>query len=96
MIFTKDEIEILIEVLSYRNSKEFGLLKPKVAANLRQSSLNKLRHFSPRTSFTKQEFTLMAMAVHSECYFCLLDNTVDDELQTLRDKLFSLAEAPRA
>lgn len=92
MFFAENEIEILIEILSHRNSKEFGILKPKVAAKLRDSSLIKLRNLSRHTTFSKQELTLMAIAANSECYFCILDNIVDDELEALRDKLLSLAE----
>lgn len=63
MLFDEKELSIIIAALESYDEEPQGLLTPEAQHRVTMSALNKLNVLSPLTYFTKQEFTIMVLAV---------------------------------
>lgn len=91
MIFTKSQIDILVPALRTYDLFPRGVLTPEVQHGVASSALRKLTA-SDNTAFTKQEYTIMAMAVQFEIVRLESSSAkVPAELVVLRGQLFALA-----
>ncbi len=63
MLFNEKECSIIITALETYDEEPRGMLIPDVQHSVTTSALKKLNVLSPLTYFTKQEFTIMALAV---------------------------------
>ncbi len=92
MLFNSDECAIIIGALETYDEIPRGILKPNVQHDIASSASRKLSEISSLTNFTKQELTVMALAV--QFIIGLSDNAnsfLVSDLISLRDKLISLA-----
>lgn len=93
MIFTSDEIRDIRIALETYDKLPRGDLIESVQRNVVAAALQKLNSFNLFTSFSKQEFTVMALSVHFLIYdFARSHKQVSEKLFALREKLMDLAE----
>ena len=93
MIFSPDEIHLVKDALSEYNKVPRGDLIEPVQRSVVSSALQKLDSFNLFTSFTKQEFTVMALSVHFRIHSLAKSHrTVPVKYFALREKLLDLAE----
>lgn len=89
-IFNDDEISILyFSIDKYTHFKMYAL-SVDLTQNLILSSLNKLENISPQTTFTKQEYTILYLAV-TLCIDTLTDELLPYGILKLQKKLNMLA-----
>lgn len=95
-MFSSDEIIIIQSALETYNDEPRDYLKPDLQDKLTKSSLSKLSNYSPLTYFTKQEYSIMCLAV---IFMMNLLEDVDpyrsDELFLISKKLSALADPNR-
>lgn len=91
-LFSSEEISLLIPVLEVYPDAPLQLLERPVRDGLLHSSIGKLQSLTPLTHFTKQEFTLMYMAVDSVLRLSELDaHPLPDDLVALFNRLEKMA-----
>ena len=96
MLFSKENIETLIEALNNLSEDEAGaggfLLNAELQQRLIDSSKIKLANYSSLTHFSKQEYTVMWWALTLEIEFCEKASfDVSEESYRLLEDLHSLA-----
>ena len=64
MLFDIDEVLFLTSALETYNEKHRKELRPELQDELAKSAIRKLENLTPLTYFTKQEFSIMALATH--------------------------------
>ena len=62
-VFTEPEVEILQQFLEIYKASGFSVLNKELNDSLVNSSLTKLKNLTSLTFFTKQEYTVMYMAL---------------------------------
>lgn len=93
MIFSTDEIRDIRIALETYDRLPRGDLIESIQRNVVAAALQKLNSFNLFTSFSKQEFTVMALSVHFLIYDSARSHKqVPERLFALREKLLDLAE----
>ena len=93
MLFNNEEITILISALETYNDAPRNELRPELQNTLVNSSIEKLENLTALTYFTKQEFSIMALAMNFIIQSLEISgNIVDDFTFTLFHRLIALAE----
>ncbi len=64
MLFDIDEVTFLTSALESYNDEHRKELRPELQDELAKSAIGKLENLTPLTYFTKQEFSIMALALH--------------------------------
>lgn len=92
MLFNSKEIALIITALEDYADSPLQILRIDLRDKLSASITTKLKALTPLTVFTKQEFTLMAVAVEQSRTISTNLGTNSYFLERLRDRLISLAE----
>ena len=93
MPFNSEEVAELIAALETYNDRHRGVLPPELQNQLATSSIKKLENLTALTFFTKQEFSIMALAVKSSIdAFEISGYVADSALLSLFERLISLSK----
>ena len=97
MVFNKEEVATISNILSTYSKSPKGILKAEFQAQIADQCLEKLNTLNIFTSFSKQEYTVMASAIQFKIIE-LLDahHEVPASLYELRDRLFENATPEHA
>lgn len=92
-LFTNKQKELLLNSLKMYLEFSVSPLKPELKSSLILSSIEKLENLSVFTSFSKQEFTIMYMALYqTESYLCEVKTFSEKEFYELMEKVYKLAK----
>ena len=89
-VFNTEEISILFDCLDMYSKSEVFVLKPEITYKMILSCLEKLESICPFTNFTKQEYTVMALALTFRSDTCKVDS-LPYGFDKLLKKLYMLA-----
>ena len=94
-MFTSDEIIHIESAIETYNESSQNVIRPALQKELSKSVLSKLSTYSPFTRFTKQEYTLMGLAVMFMIGIVSMFPDTEElanELSLIFDKLSLLAD----
>ena len=89
-LFTAQEISILFDCLDIYANSEVFVLEPELTYKMIMSCLEKLENICTFTNFTKQEFTIMGLALNF-CSDTCEKNSLPYGFDKLLNKLYTLA-----
>lgn len=89
-VFNTEEISILFDCLDMYSKSEVFVLKPEITYKMILSCLEKLESICPFTNFTKQEYTVMGLALTFCSDTCEADS-LPYGFDKLLKKLYTLA-----
>ncbi|MGN0491050.1 hypothetical protein [Ruminococcus sp.] len=89
-LFSAQEISILYDCLDIYANSEVFVIEPELTYKLIMSCLEKLENICPFTNFTKQEFTIMGLALNF-CSDTCEKSSLPYGFDKLLGKLYTLA-----